>query len=121
MKKEILIVSSNYYPIITENLLIGATTYLRENKISFDCKSTMGSFEIPFLINKNLDLYKGFIVLGCIIRGETYHFELIANEITRKIMDLSVDSNKPIGFGILTCDNKEQAIVRIDPSQGNKG
>ena len=55
------------------------------------------------------------------IRGETYHFELIANECSRKIMDLSVDYNKPIGFGILTCDNYEQAIIRSDPLQKNKG
>ena len=58
-----------------------------------------------FLISKNIKKYRGFIVLGCVIRGETYHFELIANECARKIMDISNSSLKPIGFGILTCEN----------------
>ena len=66
-------------------------------------------------------MYSGFIALGCIIRGETYHFEIIANECARKIMDLSVEFGKPIGFGILTCDNEEQAVFRSDPLKGNKG
>ena len=80
-----------------------------------------GSFEIPFVISNKRDLYDGFIALGCIIKGETYHFEIISNEVSRKIMDLSIEINKPIGFGILTCENMEQALKRADPSQGNKG
>ena len=65
--------------------------------------------------------YDGFIALGCIIRGETYHFELISNEVTRKIMDLSINLKKPIGFGILTCDNLQQATERSNPKLRNKG
>ena len=65
--------------------------------------------------------YSGFISLGCIIRGETYHFELISNECARKIMDLSINFGKPIGFGILTCENYNQAILRSDPLKKNKG
>ena len=61
-------------------------------------------FESPYLISINIKKYKGFIALGCIIRGETYHFDLIANECARKIMDISNVSLKPIGFGILTCN-----------------
>ena len=73
------------------------------------------------MIDRNKDLYDGFIALGCIIRGETYHFEVISNEVTRKLMDLSIDIQKPIGFGILTCENIKQALERSDPNKGNKG
>ena len=73
------------------------------------------------LISKNIKKYKGFIALGCVIRGETYHFDLIANECARKIMDISNASLKPIGFGVLTCDNLKQAIVRSDVRNKNKG
>ena len=62
-----------------------------------------------------------FIALGCIIRGQTYHFEILSNEVARKIMDLSININKPIGFGILTCENLDQAIERSDPYKKNKG
>jgi len=75
----------------------------------------------PYLIKKNIDNFNGFISLGCIIKGDTYHFEVIANETTRKIMDLSVDFNVPIGFGILTCYDLEQAKIRSDINQKNKG
>ena len=81
-----------------------------------------GAFEIPHTINQHIDNFHGFVALGCIIKGETYHFELIANEVTRKIMDLSVSSKKPIGFGIIACDNMEQAIARSSSEiTNNKG
>jgi len=80
-----------------------------------------GAFEIPFVLNTKKNLYDAFITLGCIIRGETYHFEIISNQVSKKIMDLSIQINKPIGFGVLTCENIDQAITRSDPSKGNKG
>ena len=70
-------------------MLKGATRELKLNKIDYDIVYSPGCFEIPFLINKNIKKYRGFVALGCIIRGETYHFELIANECSRKIMDIS--------------------------------
>ena len=73
--KEILIVSSKFYVQIHDNLVSGASTYLNSNNISFEQKIASGCFEIPFLIKQNLNLYNGFIALGCVIRGETYHFE----------------------------------------------
>ena len=112
--KKILIVSSNYYEDISNNLLEGASKELKKNNIGFDVLFAPGCFEIPFLISKNIKRYKGFIALGCVIRGETYHFDLIANECARKIIDISNASLKPIGFGVLTCDNLKQAIVRSD-------
>ena len=121
MNKKVLIVSANYYKDISDSLKIGATNFLKENNIYFEIIDSPGSFEIPYIINQNLKLYDGFIALGCIIRGETYHFELISNECSRKIMDLSISSNKPIGFGILTCENKTQALQRADANSGNKG
>ena len=121
MSIKILIVSSNYYNDISNNLIAGSTSYLKENNLTYDILYAPGCFEIPFVIKNQINNYQGFIALGCVIRGETYHFELIANECARKIMDLSVDFNKPIGFGILTCDTYEQALIRSDISQKNKG
>ena len=98
MGDKILIVTSNYYKNVSDNLKTGASNFLKENRYSFDLIDAPGCFEIPFLIKKNINNYLGFLALGCIIRGETYHFELISNECARKIMNLSVDFNKPIGL-----------------------
>ena len=121
MKKKVLIVMSDYYKEIGKNLLKGSIAELNLNNIDYDILFAPGCFEIPFLISKNIKKYKGFIALGCIIRGETYHFELIANECARKIMDLSISNMKPIGFGILTCENIKQAKIRSDVKKKNKG
>ncbi|MBT4645836.1 MAG: 6,7-dimethyl-8-ribityllumazine synthase [Pelagibacteraceae bacterium] len=121
MKNKILIVLSNYYDEVSNNLLEGATNELKSNKIDYDVLYAPGCFEIPYLVSKNIKKYRGFIVLGCVIRGKTYHFELIANECARKIMDISNFSLKPIGFGILTCENLKQAKVRSDVKKKNKG
>ena len=129
MKKKLLIVSAKYYREISKNLINGATEYLdnqirNNSKISgyeYEHLDAPGCFEIPYLINKNKNHYEGFIALGCVIKGQTYHFELISNEVTRKIMDLNISINKPIGFGILTCENIEQAKIRSAIDQNNKG
>jgi len=121
MKKKVLIVISDYYGDIGKNLLEGAIKELKINKITYDILFAPGCFEIPFLISKNIKKYKGFIALGCIIRGETYHFELIANECARKIIDISNEHLKPVGFGILTCENIKQAKIRSDIKKKNKG
>ena len=121
MKNKVLIVISDYYEEIGQNLLKGALTELELNKIKHDIIFAPGCFEIPFLISKNIKKYKGFIALGCVIRGETYHFELIANECARKIIDLSNKNLKPIGFGVLTCENIKQAKIRSDVRKKNKG
>jgi len=128
--KKVLIVVSDYYEKVAQGLIKGSTEYFDNNKddsfdrdisIKYKIIKSPGSFEIPFIINENKNSYDGFIALGCIIRGQTYHFEVISNEVTRKIMDLSIKINKPIGFGILTCENLEQAMERSDPSKKNKG
>ena len=121
MKKKILIVISNYYKDIANNLLKGCTDELKSNKIDYNIVYAPGCFEIPFLVSKNINKYKGFVALGCVIRGETYHFELIANECARKIMDISNISLKPVGFGVLTCENIKQAEIRSNIKKKNKG
>ena len=95
--------------------------FLKKKNYEYDIIFAPGCFEIPFFIKKNINNYLGFIALGCVIRGETYHFEIIANECGRKIIDLSLEFNKPIGFGILTCETFEQAFIRSDILQKNKG
>tara|TARA_Y100001970_G_C14068300_1_gene767948 strand:- start:269 stop:670 length:402 start_codon:yes stop_codon:yes gene_type:complete len=121
MTKKILIVSSDYYSDISKNLEDGASNTLIENNLEFEIIKAPGCFEIPYLVKNNIKDFAGFIVLGCIIKGDTYHFEVISNETSRKIMDLSVDYSVPIGFGIITCYSLEQAITRSDINQKNKG
>ena len=121
MKKKVLIVISDYYEEIGKNLLKGTINELKLNNFNYDILYAPGCFEIPFLISKNIKEYKGFIALGCVIRGETYHFELIANECARKIIDISNYHLKPIGFGILTCEDIKQANIRSDIKKKNKG
>jgi 6,7-dimethyl-8-ribityllumazine synthase len=121
MKKKILIVISNYYESIGDQLLKGSINELKSKNIDYEITYAPGCFEIPFLISKNIKKYIGFIALGCIIRGETYHFNLISNECARKIMEISNKTLKPIGFGILTCDNLSQAKIRSNIKKKNKG
>ena len=91
MKHNILIVCANYYIEVSNNLLRGATDNLENSGYEYEIIFSPGCFEIPFLVKQNIDKYIGFIVLGCVIRGETYHFEVVSNECTRKIMDLNRD------------------------------
>ena len=121
MNKKILIVSSNYYQEISNNLERGAIDTLKENGFVYELINAPGCFEIPYLIKKNLNNFDGFIALGCIIKGETYHFEVISNETTRKIMDITVDNLIPIGLGVLTCYSLDQAVIRSDVNKKNKG
>ena len=116
-----MIVISNYYSDIGDQLLQGSINELVKNKIDHDIVYAPGCFEIPFLISKHIKKYRGFIALGCVIRGETYHFDLIANECARKIMEISNHYLKPIGFGILTCNNIKQARMRSNIKKKNKG
>ena len=108
--KKILIVTADYYKDITASLLKSANNNL--NKFSTKIIKVPGVFEVPVVISKNIKKYDGFIALGCVIKGETPHFDFISNAATQAIMNLSVDSKKPIGNGIITCLNMEQAKAR---------
>ena len=112
---------SNYYSDISNNLELGASMTLKDNNIEYEILKAPGCFEIPYLIKKNINNYDGFIALGCIIKGETYHFEVISNETARKIMDITVDNLIPIGLGVLTCYSLDQAVIRSDVNKKNKG
>ena len=108
--KKILIVTADYYKDITASLLKSANNNL--NKFSTKIIKVPGVFEVPVVISQNIKKYDGFIALGCVIKGETPHFDFISNAATQAIMNLSVDSKKPIGNGIITCLNMEQAKAR---------
>jgi len=111
MKYKILIVSANYYTDISNNLLKDAMAALK-NKAKYQIISVPGVFEIPVVIAKNIKKYHGFIALGCVIKGETPHFDFISNSTINAIMNLSIVHKKPIGNGILTCLYKKQAKAR---------
>ena len=112
MKKKILVVGSNYYKDILLDLSIQAKVILLKNKLKNDWIKVPGVFEIPVVISKNIKIYDGFIALGCVIKGETPHFEFISKTSIDAIMKLSIEHKKPIGNGIITCLNKKQAIAR---------
>ncbi len=115
MKKKILIVVANYYENIANSLLNSAKNKIK-NKCSIKVINVPGAFEIPVTISKNLTKFNGFIALGCVIKGQTPHFDFISKSTTDALMTLSITSKKPIGNGVITCLNKKQAIVR-----GRKG
>ena len=111
MSKKCLIVVANYYENISNNLLQSALKCIK-NKLSFKIIYVPGVFEIPITISKNIKKYDGFIALGCVIKGQTPHFEFISSSVTDNILNMSVKNKKPIGNGIITCLNKKQAIAR---------
>ena len=109
--KKILIVTADYYKDISLGLLNNAKKNLPRN---FNIKiiKVPGVFEIPVTISKNLKRFDAFIALGCVIKGQTPHFDFISQSTTNAIMDLAINSKKPIGNGILTCLNMKQAKAR---------
>ncbi len=111
MKKKILIVCANYYQDISNGLLSSALRSI--SKISnIKIINVPGVFEIPVTISKNLNKFDAFIALGCVIKGQTPHFDFISQASTNAIMSLSINSKKPIGNGIITCLNMKQAKAR---------
>ena len=115
MKNKVLIIQANYYRDISTALLKSAKNELK-NFAKINVVSVPGVFEIPVVISKNLKKYDGFVALGCVIKGQTPHFDFISKSTTDAIMNISVESKKPVGNGIITCLNKNQAIAR-----GKKG
>ena len=111
MKKKILIVFADYYKDITKGLLGSAKEVLPKSCL-IKVISVPGAFEIPITISKNIKKYDAFLALGCVIKGETPHFDFISHVSTEAIMKLSIENKKPIGNGIITCLNMRQAIAR---------
>lgn len=119
----LLIVSANFYEDISAELLTGAKAALDEAGAGYQVIEVPGALEIPPAIRllSESGKYDGYVALGCVIRGETTHYETVCNESARGLMDLGVHYALPIGNGILTVENEEQASVRASVSHGNKG
>ena len=115
MKKKILIIVAGYYENIAKSLLKSAKNKIK-NRYNIKVINVPGAFEIPVTISKNLNKFDGFIALGCVIKGQTPHFDFISKATTDALMTLSITSKKPVGNGVITCLNKKQAIAR-----GRKG
>ena len=111
MKKKILIVNANYYREISLGLLGSAKKILPKN-LELKIIDVPGVFEIPVTISKNIKKFDAFIALGCVIKGQTPHFDFISKASTDAIMNLSISSKKPVGNGIITCLNIKQAKAR---------
>tara|TARA_Y100000816_G_C26052460_1_gene551978 strand:- start:973 stop:1359 length:387 start_codon:yes stop_codon:yes gene_type:complete len=115
VKKKILIVVASYYDKIAKSLLISAKGKINK-KCNYIVIKVPGAFEIPVTIAKNIKKFDGFIALGCIIKGQTPHFDFISKATTNALMTLSISFKKPVGNGVITCLNKTQAAAR-----GKKG
>jgi len=111
MKKKYLIVIADYYQNISSGLLKSAKDLLPKSSL-IKTINVPGVFEIPVTISKNINKYDAFLALGCVIKGQTPHFDFISQASTDALMRLSVESKKPIGNGIITCLNMRQAIAR---------
>lgn len=119
----ILVVAATFYPDVTGELLAGARAALVQYNASFDEMEVPGAFEIPAAINFAIQSkkYDGYVALGCVVRGETSHYDYVCSESARGIMDLALTKNAAIGYGILTVENMDQAFVRANVAEGNKG
>ena len=111
MKKKYLIIIANYYEDIANGLLDSALKLIPKTNV-IKIINVPGVFEIPVTIAKNIKKYDAFLALGCVIKGETPHFDFISQASTNAIMDLSINNQKPIGNGIITCLNMKQAKAR---------
>ena len=112
MNKKVLIVSATYYEDFSKQLETSASEHLDNQGIKYKTIKVPGVFEIPVIISKNIKKYDAYVALGCVIKGETPHFDFISQAVTNAIMKLSIDYKKPIGNGIITSLNKKQASKR---------
>lgn len=121
--KKILIIQADFYQHISALLLEGATKKIKELGFDYEVITVPGALEIPTTIAfaAEAEKYAGYVALGCVIRGETSHYDIVANESARGLMKLSIKKKLAIGNGILTVENEAQAIARADPKQKNKG
>lgn len=127
-KPKLLIIEARFYDGLADALLDGARAALDEAGAKYDVVTVPGALEIPAVISFALDAaegdgtaYDGYVALGTVIRGDTYHFDIVANESSRALMDLSVHESLCIGNGILTTENDEQAWTRARRAEGDKG
>ena len=122
--KKILVINSNYYKQISKNLVSSARNELKKKKFKLSILNVPGVYEIPIAIRKNIKKFDGFVALGCVVKGQTPHFDLICSSTFKVILNLSINFNKPIGNGIITAFNLNQAKNRsklIRLKKPNKG
>jgi 6,7-dimethyl-8-ribityllumazine synthase len=124
--RRFLIVEARFYTELADALAAGAMKALDDAGVTYDRISVPGALEIPAAIamasqRRDAEPYDGYVALGCVIRGETYHFEIVCNESARGIMDLTTAEMLAIGNGILTVENGDQAWERADPARKDKG
>ena len=127
-KAHLLIIEARFYDDLSDALLDGAKAALDAAGATYDVVTVPGALEVPAVISFALDgaeeggrEYDGFVALGTVIRGETYHFEIVAGESSRALMDIAVRESIAVGNGILTTENEEQAWTRARKSEGDKG
>ena len=118
--KKILILNSNYYKNISKNLVLNAKKKLIQNKFLVHILDVPGVYEIPVAIKKNIKKYDGFVALGCVLKGETPHFDFICSSVFNSILSISTNYSKPIGNGIITALNINQAKNRSTINNKNK-
>ena len=119
----LLIVEARFYDQIQTMLLEGATAALAQAGASYEVVTVPGALEVPTAITlaDASERFDGYVALGCVIRGETSHYDIVAGESARGLVQLGMDRGCPIGNGILTVDTEAQALVRADPKGKNKG
>ena len=124
----LLVVEGRFYDDIADALLAGTKRACEKAGVQFDLISVPGALEIPQAMAMTLDVaharhkpYDGAVALGCVIRGETSHYDIVAGESARALMDLALKLRMPVGNGILTVDTQAQALARAHPDEGNKG
>tara|TARA_Y100001935_G_C17088290_1_gene399864 strand:- start:59 stop:484 length:426 start_codon:yes stop_codon:yes gene_type:complete len=118
--KKILIINSNYYKNISKNLVLGAKKKLYKTNFKLSIIDVPGIYEIPIAIRKNIKKFDGFIALGCVIKGQTPHFDLICLSTFNAILNISIQFNRPISNGIITAYNLKQAVSRSSLSISKK-
>jgi len=123
MTSKILVVEARFYQDIADELVAGATAALNEAGFSYDRIDVPGAFEIPAAIRLAADSgeYAGYVALGCVIRGETSHYDYVCGESARGLNELAIKDRLAIGYGILTVENRDQAWARAAIDKGNKG
>ena len=118
--KKLLIINANYYDTITRSLVLSAKNHLKKKKYNLKILNVSGIFETPIAIRRNINKFDAFVVIGCVIKGKTPHFDLICKSTFDAILSLSISYNKPIGNGIITALNNIQAKERCGIIKSNK-
>ena len=118
--KKILIVNANYYKDISKKLVLSSKKRLINHRVKINIINVPGIYEIPIAIRQNVKKFDGFIALGCVIKGQTPHFDLICSSTFNSILNLAITFNKPIGNGIITAYNMKQALQRCTSSINKK-